>query len=312
VSAADTPFADTTLRTLAMEDQVAEPRLVATAWSSAGDVSPMCSPATSPVPIGERITAIAGAGFCGLGLIADDLSAIRDGIGFGALRELIADAGLTHVEIELLERWWIPRGQPGHTHDIRDLLFDAADALAPAMIKIGSRNGPPSSDPMVLVAPLRELAEQAASHGTRVAIETMPFSAIATVPMGAEIVSAAGHPAAGLLIDAWHVFRAGTSLAELRAALPAEFIFGVELDDAAADVVGTLFEDTVERRMLCGQGSFDLTGMVTVLQELGFDGPWGVEILSTSYRALPVDRALTLAADSARTTLSRASAAVRG
>ena len=49
-----------------------------------------------------------------------------------------------------------------------------------------------------------------------------------------------------ILVDAWHVFRAGTSLHELRTGLRPEMIFGVELDDAAPDVVGTLFEDTVD------------------------------------------------------------------
>ncbi|GAB7069246.1 sugar phosphate isomerase/epimerase [Mycobacterium hodleri] len=263
----------------------------------------MHQPAVSPVPVAERVKAVADAGFCGLGLIVDDLVVIRDAMGFDALKGLITDAGLTHVEIELLERWWIPRGAAGHTYDVRDLLFEAADVLGPAMIKIGSENGPPATDPLALAAPLRELAEQAQAHGTRVAIETMPFSAIATVPTGAEIVSAAGHSAAGLLVDAWHVFRAGTSLAELRATLTPEMIFGVELDDAVAEVVGTLFADTVDNRVLCGDGAFDLTGLVATLRELGFDGPWGVEILSTSFRALPVDRALRLAAESALTVL---------
>ncbi|KAA0093254.1 sugar phosphate isomerase/epimerase [Mycolicibacterium sp. P1-18] len=259
----------------------------------------MRRPAVSPVPVAERVRAVADAGFFGMGLIVDDLLAIRDAIGLDALAGLIADAGLTHVEIELLERWWIPRGARGHTHDVRDFLFEAADALQPAMIKIGSENGPPAADPLALAAPLRELAEQAEAHGTRVAIETMPFSAIVTVPMGADIVSAAGHPAAGLLVDAWHVFRAGTSLAELRATLRPEMIFGVELDDAMPEVEGTLFADTVDNRVLCGEGSFDLGGLVATLRELGFEGPWGVEILSTTFRALPVNEALRLAAGSA-------------
>ena len=56
-------------------------------------------------------------------------------------------------------------------------------------------------------------------------------------------------------------------------------------------LVGTLFEDTVNNRLLCGEGSFDLTGLVALLRDLGFDGPWGVEILSTSFRALPVAQA---------------------
>ena len=158
---------------------------------------------------------MADAGFCGLGLIADDLAVVRDTIGFVGLRDLLADHELTHIEIELIERWWIPRGEPGHTYDVRDLLFEAADVLSPAFIKIGSQNGPAIDDPLTLVDPLRELADEAVEHGTRVAIEPMPFSAIATVPMGVEIVDAAAHPAAGLVIDAWHVFRAGTPLTEL-------------------------------------------------------------------------------------------------
>jgi sugar phosphate isomerase/epimerase len=277
--------------------------LVATAWTSAGDTSPMRRPATSPVPIAARISAVADAGFTGFGLIADDLLVIRDSIGFPVLRNLIAEAGLTHIEIELIERWWIPRDAPGHTYDVRDLLFDAADVLAPAFIKIGSELGPPTPQPEVLVDPLRELAEQAVEHGTRIAIETMPFSIISTVPMGAELISAAGHPAVGLLVDAWHVFRAETSLDELQAALTPEMIYGVELDDAASTLRGTLFEDTVNNRLLCGEGCFDLRGLVAVLRGRGFDGPWGVEILSSSFRQLPVGQAVKLAAESAVTVL---------
>ena len=276
-----------------------QPQLVATAWTSAGDTSPMRVPSTSPVPIAERIAAVADAGYRGLGLIAADLAIIRASIGFTELRDLIADAGLSHVEIELIERWWIPRGEAGHTYDVRDLLFEAAEILAPTFIKIGSELGPRTTHPESLIAPLRELADQAADRGTRVAIETMPFSIIATVPMGAEIVAAADHPAVGLLVDAWHVFRAGTPLEELRDALTPEMIFGVELDDAAADVVGTLFEDTVDRRLLCGEGCFDLPALVNLLRDKGFDGPWGVEILSASFRKLPVRDALEIAAKSA-------------
>ena len=278
-------------------------QLIATAWTSAGDTSPMHSPATSAVPIGERIAAVADAGFCGMGLVADDLVLIRDTIGFARLRDLLDESGITHFEIELIERWWIPRGQAGHTYEVRDLLFEAADALSPAFIKIGSENGPATADPLPLVEPLRELADEAVEHGTRVAIEPMPFSAIATVPMGVEIVSAAAHPAAGLVIDAWHVFRAGTSLDTLSAVLPPDVIFGVELNDAANEIVGTLFEDTVERRLLCGEGSFVLSGLVQLLRDKGFAGPWGVEILSESFRRLPVAQALKLAADSTLTVL---------
>jgi hypothetical protein len=40
-----------------------------------------------------------------------------------------------------------------------------------------------------------------------------------------------------------------------------------------------------------------------LLRHKGFDGPWGVEILSSSFRQLPVAQALQFAADSALTVL---------
>ena len=279
------------------------PELIATAGTRAGDASPMQVPAVSPVPIAERVAAVADAGYVGMGLIADDLRAARDELGFDALRDLIAGHGLRHVEIELIERWWIPRGATEHSYDVRDLLFEATDVLQPAFVKIGSELGPPTTQLDQLVEPLRELADQAAEHGTRIAIETMPFSRIATVPMGAELIAATGRPNVGLLVDAWHVFRAGTSLDELRAALRPGIVFGVELDDAAAELSGSMFEDTVHHRLLCGEGTFDLPGLISVLRDTGFDGPWGVEILSSSFRKLPVQDALKLAAESVHSLL---------
>ena len=81
--------------------------------------------------------------------------------------------------------------------------------------------------------------------------------------------------------------------------MPLHRIIGVELDDGDAQVVGTLFEDTVHRRRYCGEGSFDLVGMVAALRTAGWTGPWGVEILSDEHRAMSVEDALVRAADSA-------------
>lgn len=93
------------MRALAgIDSTVTAPQLVATAGTSAGDTSPMHNPPVSPVPIDERIAAIADAGLGGLELVADGLAVIKASLGFHSSRELITDAGLTHVEVELIER----------------------------------------------------------------------------------------------------------------------------------------------------------------------------------------------------------------
>jgi sugar phosphate isomerase/epimerase len=273
------------------------PELIATCWTSAGNIAPLTSPEISPVPIVERLEAIASTGWAGFGLAYDDLVAARDTIGFSGLKTLIDQAGFRHVEVELLTNWW----DDSLSHEWRpqfELLLDAAETLGARFIKIGTAFGEPLEDLDFLVEPLRRLAKEASERGTRIALEPMPFSMVGSIPAAAELMRSVDMPECGLVVDYWHVFRAGTSLEELSRSVTAEQIFGVELNDADAEIKGTLFEDTRDNRRLCGEGDQDVAGFITALQAIGFTGPWGVEILSEQHRTRPVREAL----ESARST----------
>jgi sugar phosphate isomerase/epimerase len=271
--------------------------IVAACWTSAGNVAPLDTPELSPFAIEDRVTAVAAAGYVGMGLAQDDLAHINDTIGFARLRALCQDAGLAHVEVEILTDWWETGDKRARSDQTRSLLLDAAEALGAPIIKVGTAFGWSLESIDVLVEPLRQLAHEAGERGTRVAVEPMPFSMLATVPMAADLVRAVDHPGCGVMVDSWHVFRAGTTLDELRECLTGDIVVGVELDDADEEVVGTLFEDTIHRRRLCGEGSFDLTGLVQTLRDVGWQGPWGVEIISDEFRRLPLDIALGVAYD---------------
>ena len=289
----------------------AGPAMIATCWTSAGDVAPMDADERSPVPIEERVRAVAAAGWDGIGLAQDDLREVRDTVGFAALRDLIAAAGISHTEVELLTDWWTTGARRGRSDEVRTLLLDAAVALGANHIKVATTYGDGADDLTPFVEPLRELAAQAADRGTRIAIEGMPFSLIRSVPAAAELARLVGHPSCGVIVDSWHVFRAGTTLAELEAALTPEVLFGVEIDDADAAVQGSLFEDTIHNRRLCGEGVFDLVGLVEAMTRLGWSGGWGVEIISREHRALPVDEALARAISTARPVVQAGMAAAR-
>jgi sugar phosphate isomerase/epimerase len=276
------------------------PELIATCWTSAGNIAPLTSPEISPVPIVERLEAIASTGWAGFGLAYDDLVAARDTIGFSGLKTLIDQAGFRHVEVELLTNWW----DDSLSHEWMpqfELLLDAAETLGARFIKIGTAFSEPLDDLDFLVEPLRRLATEASKRGTRIALEPMPFSMVGSMPAAAELMRSVDMPECGLVVDYWHVFRAGTSLEELSRSLTAEQIFGVELNDADAEIKGTLFEDTRDNRRLCGEGDQDVPGFIKTLQAIGFKGPWGVEILSEQHRTRPVREAL----ESARSTALR-------
>lgn len=263
----------------------------------------MRSSERSPFDPIDRVRQVAETGWAGLGFVLDDLRAVRESIGYQALAEEIAAVGLRHVEVELCAGWWKDpsEGWRGHWEE----LLEAAQALDAAFIKIGTDTGPAVDDIGAFVAPMRGLAEEAQSYDTKVALEPLPFGLIASIPLGAELVRRVDHPAAGLIVDYWHVFRAGTSLNELRRSLDAALVFGVELCDADEAVIGSLFEDTRDNRRLVGEGSQDVFGFIDTMKAVGYDGPWGVEILSSEHRLRPLRGALEVARESALTAFRR-------
>jgi sugar phosphate isomerase/epimerase len=278
------------------------PKLVATCWTSAGNVAPLDQPEISPFSASDRIQAAASTGWAGIGLGQDDLRVIRDTVGFPAIKRELETSGLQHVEVELASGWW--RDDDLSWRRTWELLLEAAQELQASFIKVGTAFGSPVDDVTPFVQPFRRIADEAAAIGTRVALEPLPFGFIGSMPQGAELVRATDHPAAGLLVDFWHVFRADTALPDLRTCLDAEIVFGVELSDARRESVGSLFEDTRDRRTLIGQGDQDVAGFVRTLRDVGFDGPWGVEILSIEHRQRSLVEALTLAHESAVTTFN--------
>ena len=279
--------------------------LMATCWSSAGDAASDRADLRSPLPLRRRVEAASAAGFTGFGLLSDDLPAAVATYGYAGIRSMLADNGIVHLELESIPYWWDTGAHRAESDRVRHLLLEAAGALHPRHLKVTPDGDDAPWDRGVWAARFAELAAQAQDVGARRGIEFFPWSNIGSLREGLRLVEDAGHEAGGVIIDTWHIARAGTPASDL-ASVPLHRIIGVELDDADEEVFGTLFEDTVHRRRYCGEGSFDLTGMVAALRTAGWTGPWGVEILSDEHRSVPVEAALARAADSARDVLVRA------
>lgn len=272
------------------------PKFIATCWTSAGNVAPLDDPEVSPHSAFERLDAIAETGWSGFGFAAGDLRVIEDTVGFKAVYERAQELGLHHIEVELATNWWLDDSQ---WRDTWDLLIRAGSQMHAKLIKIGTAFGEPVKDFSHMVKPFRRLAEEAEAIGAKVALEPLPFALIGSMPQGADLVREVNHPAAGLLVDYWHIFRAGTSLEEMEQRVPLEYIFGIELNDAVNEIVGTLFEDTRDNRKLLGEGDQDVIGFIRTIQRMGYTGDWGVEILSAEQRSKPLLQGLQDAIDSA-------------
>jgi sugar phosphate isomerase/epimerase len=280
--------------------------LLATCWTHAGDAVPVAGRHLSPLDLRARAEAVAAAGFTGIGFTIDDLDAARATYGLSQVRRMCEDLGLVHLEVELLENWWTTGSRRRESDRTRASLLTAAEVLGARQVKIGpdvevvDGTVRPLADVAHWASELHQLAVQAAEVGTRVALEPLPFSNITDFRLAAELVAAADHPAAGLVVDIWHLERGPSTLTDL-GQIPGDKVFVVELNDAPAPQSTDLFHETINHRVLCGSGTFDVRGFVETLQGIGFAGPWGVEIISEAHRQRPLREVLV---DAHRTTMA--------
>jgi sugar phosphate isomerase/epimerase len=278
---------------------VPAPQLLATCWTSAGNAGPMLGDEVSPVPLPQRVALIAEAGWAGIGLVHADLALASRTVGYDGLAAMIRQAGIQLVEVEFLGDWWTDGERRAASDRVRADLFEAAIALGARHIKVGAGLADHPIDRGAFTRAFADLAAEAARAGVRLAIEPAPFSYLPTMQAGADLVTDVDNPAAGLMIDTWHTYRSGMPYDRLWDVVPVEWVTAIELDDGAAEVVGSLFEDTINNRMYCGEGDFDTASFIRSATDAGYDGPWGVEIISTEHRGLPVPQGLRRAHDTA-------------
>jgi sugar phosphate isomerase/epimerase len=275
--------------------------LIASFWTIAGPVGPLRGEREiSPWGLRERVEEAAKAGFSGVGLVHEDLMEWQNRLGgLSEVRRILEGNGIRHVEVEMLADWWFPEGERRWRSDIvRGDLIRAAEEFGARHLKVGAAIDGGEWAVDVMAEAFAELCEEAAQVGARVALEPMPFSNVRTPAEGLELVRAADHRNGGLIIDIWHVGRAGVPYHELRD-IPAERIVAVELNDAPAEPAdSSLVQDTINGRLFCGEGDLDVPAFIAAIDQAGFEGPYGVEIISHQHR----DRPLQAAAEQAYAT----------
>jgi sugar phosphate isomerase/epimerase len=257
----------------------------------------------------ERVAAAAEAGFAGMGMFVDDYASMRAaGVSDTELRSILDRHGIRVLEIEFLFDWALDGERGRRASASEATLLAMADAFGPDHLNVGDLSPPGEGPPTEMVADrFGALCDRAGEHGLRVALEFLPWTAIPDLAAAWDIVRRAARPNGGVLLDAWHYFRGNPDPA-LLAALPADQVVAVQLDDADPEPVGPMFEDTIFRRRLPGEGAFDLTGLLRTLDRVGVTGAYSVEIMSRDEQARPVREAAARAHDATKSVLTAARA----
>jgi sugar phosphate isomerase/epimerase len=264
--------------------------LVGLYWTLAGPVQVRTGREWSLFDFRDRCEEAARAGFTGIGLWHADLEHVLATRTLGEMKQILADNGLEYLELEFLTDWFIDSGDERRSaaDARRRPLLEAAGVLEAHHVKVGNLTGTPCAIRKITEEFAGLCAEAARHTAAKIVYEFMPFDAnVRSVAQALAVVAGAGADNGGIAIDTWHLGKLRIPPDDL-GQIPLPFLSWVELSDGQITSLPDLSEETLNHRRLPGEGELGVDRYVTAGQALGYQGPWGVEVLSAQLRNLPM------------------------
>lgn len=239
--------------------------------------------------IRDRVECAAKAGFTGMGFWHADLELLRETLGFSELKVLLDANGIRHIEVEWLNDWYCADERRQDSDTSRALLLEAAEALGANHMKVADlgNDGAPLD---LMIEEFARLCAEAMERGTRVLFEMLPadFSSLPSLNAVLSLTRGSGAKNGGIMLDNLHMVRTGTSNADIATKLTGDDVIGVELNDGALVRPVNFMDSVINRRLLPGDGEFDIAGFLQAVWSLGYDGPIGVEVMNEYFREWPL------------------------
>ena len=260
--------------------------------------------------LSEAIALARDSGFAGLcapiRLIADEVEAR----GIESVRDEFTQAGVRPAHWNLPVAW---RDDTQYETDLRDLprlaavARDLGQTRTATFMPSGSDERPFQENVDWHVDRLRPIAEILSDEGIRFGIEyigpktyrdAFRHEFIYTLDGLMDLIAAIDVDNVGVMLDSWHLFASGGSLADLEQ-LTNDDIVVVHVNDAPAGIPWDEQIDTV-RTLPLETGIIDLAGFMHALQELGYDGPVMPEPFSQRVNDLAAHDPLAAAREASR------------
>lgn len=233
--------------------------------------------------LGEKLAAIAAAGFDGVEIFETDFLAFD-----GSPRDVAAMVRDHGLEITLFQPF---RDFEGLPEPLRGRAFDRAERKFDLMAELGtdlmlvcsSISAQALGGIDRLAADFRELGERAARRGLRVGYEALAWGRHINDHRDAwEVVRRADHPNIGLILDSFHTLSRGIDVDTIRA-IPGDRIFIVQIADAPKMDMD-LLQWSRHFRCMPGQGDLPIVEFMKAVAATGYSGPLSLEIFNDQFR----------------------------
>ncbi|MCX7030495.1 MAG: sugar phosphate isomerase/epimerase [Spirochaetes bacterium] len=232
----------------------------------------------------DRVEAAARAGFTGIGIWHTDLEHIMLHRSLKEMKQILDDCGIKHVELEFLTDWFLEGARKSESDSRKARLLKASEALHAKHVKIGDFYH--ASCPMGrIVEAFAALCREAEHHGATIGFELMQCSMIDNLPDALNLVETVGARNGGLILDMLQVANLGITHEQIRR-IPLRYLVNFELNDGA--LPGSPRHDPSRARRFCGEGEFDIRGLIACARGMRYAGPWAVEVMSRELTTLPL------------------------
>jgi sugar phosphate isomerase/epimerase len=238
----------------------------------------------------DRVTAAARAGFKGIGIWHTELEHILVHRSLREMKMILDDSGMKYLELEFLTDWFLDGPRKGESDSRKRRLLEASQALNASHVKVGDFYNSQVPLPRVIEA-FAGLCAEAERYGANIGFEIMGCAVIDNIRDAVTMVESAGAKNGGLILDIYQVEHLGMTFAEI-SRIPLKYLLGVELNDGIRP--GNPRLDDSNRRF-CGEGDYDIQGLIECVQKMGYRGPWAVEVISEKLVDLPLEELNTRA-----------------
>lgn len=239
----------------------------------------------------DRVQAAARAGFKGIGIWHTDLEHITLHRPLKEMKMILDDNDIQYVELEFLTDWFLDGARKEESDQRKRRLFAASEALHAKHVKIGDFYSSVCPMPRILES-FAALCREAENYGATIGFEMMASSMINNLKDAVSMVETVGAKNGGLILDIIQIMILGIPFEEI-SRIPLQYLTGIELNDGA--LPGSPLHDPSRARRFCGEGDFDIRGLIQCAQKMGFAGPWAVEVMSKELATLPLDELSTRA-----------------
>ena len=138
--------------------------------------------------------------------------------------------------------------------------------------------------------------------GCRLGLEFSAGSELHSIEEASRLIEQAGLRETGVVVDTWHFFRTGAPWTQLEN-LPVSQLAYVQLSDGLPATPASGPRETLDARLLPGEGDFDLKRFAGNLDALDFQGAICLEVLNAELRKQPPEHYASRCLESALASL---------